>query len=100
MSPIVWIGVSLAAVSLVVRYHAMRTWIEVCGEHFEQLEALLPGFNMADFDEMICRHSRVLLVLPPEIRAAGFRRVALRNWARALFWIGLLLIVVGLFPIR
>ena len=112
MTILISVGLSLVAASVVLRYLGIRALQELCAEHWDVLfgpfggadedpvmaqPALFPASTPADFDEMILRSTKVLEHLPPPIMKAGSRRVALRNWGRALFWTGVLLIVVAVF---
>lgn len=104
-------GIVLIVSSVVLRYLGYRTIIALCGEHWETLfgrppydtgkslqlgPPLFPNSTPADFDALIVRDPAVLRGLPSEIMKAGMRRVGLRNWAQALFWIGAALLIGGL----
>jgi hypothetical protein len=107
-----WISIAIVLImlSFVLRYLGARTLIALCGEHWEILfeplpgdsqpvrmdPPLFPGLTPADFDALIIRDSSVLRHLPPKIMKAGMRRIGLRNWGKASFWMGTALVLVGL----
>jgi hypothetical protein len=103
----IWIGLSLVVASLGMRLAGVVVFRVLCGTYWSTLfdpipgqtptprdsVPLFPGLSPADFDELIKRRRAILRDLPPNIARLAWWRLGLRNWSRAMFWIGVLALV-------
>jgi hypothetical protein len=99
----VWIGLALIALSMFMRLAGVTVLRTVCANHWDELfdpipgraaapvavAPLFPGIGPADFDDLVKAERSVLRRLPNHIAGPMWWRVGLRNYSRALFWIGM-----------
>jgi hypothetical protein len=102
-----WIGISLVVASVAMRFAGVALLRILCATHWAVLfgplpgqppsgsdaRPLFPGLSPADFDDLIKKRRETLRLLPPPIARLAWWRLGLRNWSRAFFWIGMLLLL-------
>jgi hypothetical protein len=102
-----WLGAALVVAGVVMRFAGVAVLKRMCATHWnllfdpmpgqgpspQRVEPLFPGLGPSDFDELIKKRGAILRHLPLEVANLAWWRLGLRNWGRAFFWIGVLVLV-------